>query len=56
MSHESKEKVKMKNSVQKVEIRIAAEQVSFENMTIAQGTGTKWQILFLNVLGSVAKS
>lgn len=43
-------------SVQKVEIRTVAEQFSFENMTIAQGTGTKWQILFPRVMGSGAKS
>lgn len=44
-----------KQSVHKVEIRTAAEQFSFENTTIAQGTGTKWQILFPKVVGSVAK-
>lgn len=45
----------MKTLSQKVEIRIVVEQFSFENTTVAQGTGSKWQILFLKVLGSPAK-
>lgn len=43
-------------SVQKVEIRTVADQFSSENMTIAQGTGTKWQILFPRAVQSGAKS
>jgi len=38
-----------------MEIKTVVKQFPFENLTIAQGIGTKWQTLFTKVLGSLAK-